>query len=632
MNQYVSDALFVHTTDTADLLDRLQNHVSQAAITPVMIDALMADPQKMLTGVDHVVVCGTLETIRAVAKLAARTGFSVGVVPTKTQKELIRFYDLPSNIDAAVDLALRADPMAFDLWLCNGHVALYKAIVGDLPLLDASADVGKLSLLGTTFRRIYNIRLIKYRFATAGERQIITAASGCIIFHHRRMGKMVSRLIAADDTTADGFVSAVISAPNSIIKYLGFLLWRLHPTRPIERLPDAIGCLKSSVIEIEPEKELDVFIDGEKLTRTPVRCEVKASALRVNLPRTFLKEKASAKPAKERIEIDHLPRGKELLKALKNKRIPFFSYASEERYRELFKALREDAQINSIYIMLMVLSTMLAAAGLYLNSSSVIIGAMLLAPLMAPIVSFAMGLTRGDVGMIKKSMLKIVIGMAIALLASAFITQLFPDKPVTGEMQARLNPSLLDLAVAIISGIAGAYSKSFKEIIQSLAGVAIAVALVPPLAVAGTGIGRGDFQFFFQAFLLFSTNLVGIIIAAALTFRVLGYSPAIYRKRGLVLVFLLLALIAVPLYTSYERIVDERILEKRWTKERFLVNGKYVIVDNADLRWQGGKKVLIMEVILRDLMTREDMKAFNKKLHIYFPGKMVFRIKTVYIP
>ena len=133
MKQYVSDALFVHTTDTAHLLDRLKNHVSQAAITPVMIDALMADPQKMLTGVDHVVVCGTLETIRAVVKLAARTGFSVGVVPTKTQKELILFYDLPRDIDAAVDLALRADPMAFDLWLCNGHVALFKAMVGDLP-------------------------------------------------------------------------------------------------------------------------------------------------------------------------------------------------------------------------------------------------------------------------------------------------------------------------------------------------------------------------------------------------------------------------------------------------------------------------------------------------------------------
>ena len=152
---------------------------------------------------------------------------------------------------------------------------------------------------------------------------------------------------------------------------------------------------------------MDVFIDGEKLTRTPVRYEVKASALRVNLPRTLLKEKTSAEPAKERIEIDHMPRGKELLKALKNKRIPFFSYASEERDRELFKALREDAEINSIYIVLMVLSTMLAAAGLYLNSASVIIGAMLLAPLMAPIVSFAMGLTRDDVGMIKKSTLKI---------------------------------------------------------------------------------------------------------------------------------------------------------------------------------------------------------------------------------
>jgi uncharacterized hydrophobic protein (TIGR00271 family) len=500
-----------------------------------------------------------------------------------------------------------------------------------MPLLDAPVDVGMLSMLMTAFRRIFRIKLIKYRFVTAGKRPIITAASGCMIFQHHR-GSMAARLIEDDSFIVQGFVSAVIAAPISILKYLGFLMQLLSPSIRYERFPDAIGYLKSPVIEIEPEKQLDVFIDGEKQTQTPVRCEVKTSALRVNLPQTLQKEDLSAEKAKERVEIDHLPRGKELLKAQRRGTIPFLSYASEERFRDLFTALREDAEINSIYLVLMVLSTMLAATGLYLDSASVIIGAMLLAPLMAPIVALAMGQVRGEGMMIKKSLLKILVGVFIALLASTVITLLFPHKPVTGEMQARLNPTLLDMAVAIISGIAAAYSKSFKEIIQSLAGVAIAVALVPPLAVAGIGIGRGDFHFFSQAFLLFSTNLVGILIAAAITFRVLGYSPAIRSKRSLGLVLCLLALIAVPLYISYHRIVEERIIEKRWQKERFLVNGKYVIVEKANLRREAGKKIVVMEVVLRDSMTREDMNEFKKKIKTHFPEKLVVRVKTVYIP
>ena len=631
MEQYVSKALFVHTTDTEKLLDRLQNHKSQAAITPVLIDTLLADPQKVLKDVDHVVVCGPLETIKAVLKLAYKSGFSVGVMPAKPHKELARFYNFPRNPDAAADLALRADPVTVDLVLCNGHPVLSKAIIGDIPLLDAPADVGKLRILLTGFRRIFNIKLIKYRFATAGERQIVTAASGCMIFHHHK-GSMAARLVEDKSAVADGFASAVISAPISISKYIFFLLRLLNPTIRHERIPDAIGYLKSRVIEIESENELDVLIDGEKCTRTPVRCEVKPSALRVNITPALAKKIAPAEPARERIEVDHLPRGKELLKAGEKETIPFFSYASEERFQDLFAALREDAEINRIYLVLMVLSTMLAATGLYLDSASVIIGAMLLAPLMAPIVALAMGLVRGEEEMIKKSMLKIMIGMAIALLASTTITLLFPHKPVTGEMQARLNPTLLDMAVAIVSGIAAAYSKSFKEIIQSLAGVAIAVALVPPLAVAGTGIGWADFNFFFQAFLLFSTNLVGIIIAAAVTFRVLGYSPAIRSKRSLGLVFLILVLIGVPLYASYDRIVEKRIMEKNWKTERFLVNGKYIIIENADLRWQGGKRVVVMEIILRDVMTREDMNAFKRKIDTHFPGKFIIRAKTVYIP
>jgi hypothetical protein len=152
------------------------------------------------------------------------------------------------------------------------------------------------------------------------------------------------------------------------------------------------------------------------------------------------------------------------------------------------------------------------------------------------------------------------------------------------------------------------------------------------LTVAGTGIGWGDFHFFSQAFLLFSTNLVGIIIAAALTFRILGFSPAIRSKRSMGIVLCLLALISVPLGVSYSRIVEDRLMEQRWQKERFLVNGKYIIVEQADLRSVGDKQVVVMEVVVRDLLTRMDLNEFKKKIRIYFPGKLVIRVKTVYLP
>jgi len=199
-------------------------------------------------------------------------------------------------------------------------------------------------------------------------------------------------------------------------------------------------------------------------------------------------------------------------------------------------------------------------------------------------------------------------------------------------MLGRLNPTLLDLAVAIISGIAAACSKSFKEIIQSLAGVAIAVALVPPLTVAGIGIGRMDFHFFYQAFLLFSTNLIGIIVSATFTFRVLGYSAVVRSKRSLGVVFIFLVVILIPLYLSYHRIVEDRIFEKSWQNERFLVNEKYLIIQKAVISWRGNKQILIMDVLAREPLTREDLNAFIRKIQDNFDKKLIIRVNTIYIP
>jgi uncharacterized hydrophobic protein (TIGR00271 family) len=412
------------------------------------------------------------------------------------------------------------------------------------------------------------------------------------------------------------------------LKFIGQVIWR--PDQ-LKRIPKTIGYIKSSRLGIDTEKELEVVIDNEQTTHTPLDCEVVPKAVRINVGKTLREKSKSAKTVAEKITVDNLPAGRELLKA-REKKIPFFSYASEERFRDLFVALRDDARINSAYLVLIVLSTMLASVGLYLSSTSVLVGAMLLAPLMAPIISLAMGLLRRDEGLARQSAVKIAVGMVIALLAAAMITLLFPHKPLTAEMEARLNPTVLDLAVAIIAGIAGAYTKSFKEIMQSLAGVAIAVALVPPLAVAGIGLGRGDIHFFAQAFLLFSTNLIGIVFASAFTFRLLGFSPAVRSKRGIGLVIVVLVLISIPLYMSYQRIVEKIVFERSWNHERFLVNDKYLIVKKANLIFVRNREVLTMEVLTRETLTRSDLNLLKKKVQTHFPRDLVFRANITYIP
>lgn len=631
MTSYVPSALLIHTRETQYLCRPLQNNPYGVDITTASYDELSQDSHTVLEGVGHVVISAPLKIIKDILRFSMTYGFSVGLVPTAEQINLVRFYGFPKKIDDAIDLALRADAPGIDLTLCNNQIMLFKATIGGIPLIDSALDAGRLKILSAAIERFFKFRLFGFRLATASGKKITTAASGCMILQHHR-GSFASRLIDHDSRITDGMISTVVSAPLSVLDYLKFLAILLLMPKGLEKLPQGIGYIKSEKITIETDYPIDVIVDGECATQTPLRCESHPAALHLNMGDVLFDESNPIQPPQEQLKVDGLPRGKELDRIRKKKKIPFFSYASEERFRDLFISLRDDAQISGIFITLMILSTMLATVGLYQNSTAVIIGAMLLAPLMAPMVSLSMGVLRGDDVMYKKSIGKILVGIVIALLASALIALLFPHEPVTGEMQARLNPTLLDLVVAIISGIAAAYSKSFKEIIQSLAGVAIAVALVPPLAVAGTGIGRLDFHFFSEAFLLFATNLVGIIMAATLTFRILGYSPAVKAKRHFGVVFMLLLLIAIPLYISYEHIVEKIVTEESWKHERFLVNGKYIIIKNAQMTPHKGKSIIVMDILARELLTRKDLAVLKKKIEANFSKKIIIRINTIYIP
>ena len=218
--------------------------------------------------------------------------------------------------------------------------------------------------------------------------------------------------------------------------------------------------------------------------------------------------------------------------------------------------MRAQAALSSAYLVLTVLSVLLALSGLYANSAPVIIGAMILAPLMSPIVSLAMGLARTEPALIRNSLRTLLIGIVAGLFCAVAVAWLMPLENLTPEMQARLSPTLLDLSVAIVSGIAGAYAHAKEEIAKSLAGVAIAVALVPPLSVAGIGLGWGDWSMARGASLLFITNLVGISLAASTTFLVMGFAPFKRAKKGLAIGLALMAAITVPLYIAFAELVE----------------------------------------------------------------------------
>jgi len=629
---YVASALFVYTEEGSAFIDPLQQNSLGVTVTAVAFETLQQNPANTLREANHIVIAGTLDFHKEIAQYALEYDFSLGIIPLPEQKGLARSLGLFDNLDELIEVALRKDFQAIDLILCNDKILFFKASIGRIPLIDTPARTSRLQIFWNGLKTLWSLKLLPFSITAGGEKktEIQTAASGCMIIqHHKR--SLASKLIAHDSSNTDGMISLVIVAPFSVVDYIKFFFQTLTRSGDEKSLPTGAGYVKSPEIIIETEEPLNVDIDGESVTTTPLHCKVMPGALRINLGEELSATDKKTKKVTEQVNVKALPAGKELIKA-KNRKVPVFTYASEERFKDLFIALRDDARIDVIYVVLMLLSTVLATTGLYLNSASVIIGAMLLAPLMAPIVSLAMGLLRQDVPMMKHSISKIVLGVLLALTTAAVMTLFFTYKPVTGEMEARLSPTVLDLIVAIAAGVAGAYTKSHKEILQSLAGVAIAVALVPPLAVAGIGLGRLDPEFFGQAFLLFSTNLVGIILAAIFTFRLLGYSAAVKSKKGIGIVIFLFFLISIPLYLSYNHIVKTIHMEQSWKEERFLVHGKYLIINKARLSHSSKTDILTMNILSREHLTRNDLAELKRKISYNFSDELVIRANITYIP
>lgn len=225
----------------------------------------------------------------------------------------------------------------------------------------------------------------------------------------------------------------------------------------------------------------------------------------------------------------------------------------------ILASVARDARLDKKFLLLIILSAMIATLGLLQSSAAVVIGAMLVSPLMGPIMGVGFGLATLESNLIRRSLVTLAAGMAVAILVAMLIIWLSPIADVTPELRARTQPTLLDLGVAVVGGIAGVYA-IMRKLSGVMVGVAIATALVPPLSTVGFGLATGRFDFAVGAALLFLTNTLAIAFAATIVARLNHFGPSLTPQHTAMQVAGIIAtlgILSIPLALTLNSLAGE---------------------------------------------------------------------------
>lgn len=259
--------------------------------------------------------------------------------------------------------------------------------------------------------------------------------------------------------------------------------------------------------------------------------------------------------------------------------------AEVKRLRDLVLFEGPDLKKSLVkFFCLLVLSAGIATYGLLGNSVASVIGAMIIAPLMMPIMGLAFGISIGDRYAMKNSLLVSLGGIVAAIIVGFLLT--FPVAKFVypqsiDQIMIRTSPRLLDLLGALVTGLAGAFAMSRKDVSDTLPGVAIAISLVPPLSNTGILLATSNFSLAMGSFLLFLTNYFAILLTGAALYGVMGFSKIAFtnqsfnaRRKGVSIALVLILLIMVPLaYTSYQTIIDNNLKASVYEESGTWLNG-----------------------------------------------------------
>lgn len=496
------------------------------------------------------------DQIKRLVRTLAGTSQRIAVLPHPDAKRACKYFGVDLRLKKAIEHLLQSpEAVEKDLLLCSDEPVLSSVVVGETFSWAMGNFFGAMNLfkrLIGLLRLIFRMKPFRLHLVKQDEHELKTTALGVFITTHHTDAAF-SRFIPGVSSYNDGMLHALPISPRSVSELLVFTFRSLF--KPNE-LPRFGGHIRTSKLKIlSPNQDLKFAVDGVRKVADEIELTVMHKGLSI-IPGALLQLEETGGTSKDVFRVHDLPVG-EAAEEMVGRRIPLLRRASTEEFKELFHVLRDNARLKSSFVVLMLLSTALATLGLFADSSPVVIGAMILAPLMSPIISLSMASLRQERKFVVESGITILVGLGASLLIAVVITLFTPIHNANSEILSRTNPNLVDLGIAVISGVAGAYAHAREEVAKTLAGVAIAVALVPPLAVAGIGIGWLNWPVFYGATLLLFTNLAGMVLAGALTFLILGFSPFRLASRGMLIWLMVVGLFSVPLAFGFNQMVEE---------------------------------------------------------------------------
>ena len=296
-----------------------------------------------------------------------------------------------------------------------------------------------------------------------------------------------------------------------------------------------------------------------------------------------------------------------------------------------------DAALDEVFIVLSIGAGLIATLGLLANSPAVVIGAMVVAPWIMPLRAAAFAVLFGDIPLLTRSLRTLLVGVCATTLLSIGLGKLAGLPQFGSEVAARTSPNLLDLGIALVAGGLATYAKLRSDAVSSLAGTAIAVALVPPVCVMGLLLSNAYWEEAFGAGLLFATNLLGILTGGLVMMACKDsyFRQELKRSHLGAANFALTGLLLIPLGGSFFKLLDqakqestreivERTIEQFLTRETLTFGDKKKVdVEKVDIDWQNPPVVrVIVRVADPELPTFKQVSAvqeeINKRLGLRF--------------
>jgi uncharacterized hydrophobic protein (TIGR00271 family) len=289
---------------------------------------------------------------------------------------------------------------------------------------------------------------------------------------------------------------------------------------------------------------------------------------------------------------------------------------------DTIESIRKNVEFKGANLWTLIFAIFIASIGLNVNSTAVIIGAMLISPLMGPIMGVGLGIGINDIELVKKAVRNLAIATVISVITSTLYFWITPLHDASSEILARTSPSIWDVFIAGFGGLAGIIAATRKEKSNTIPGVAIATALMPPLCTAGYGLASGNIYFFIGAIYLYFINSIFICVATYLIVRYLNFhkkefEDKAYQKRVRRYILIIVLITAAPSVYLAWRIVDRSIFEnnaRAFIDKELSYTNTQVITRNYKYSRKGNEIDLLL---LGKELTTLQIDSLKKKLPAY---------------